>query len=273
MEKEYFFKSLGAIILLSLISCKVLKENMEKPLSESRIKIDTIFSTNLEESRLISTYLPKGYTKEKTYPVIYATDGQIVVDSYKQSVDSIIENKIIPEFIFVGVHSNETNVPNSGFSYRNYEYVKGWADEKDTLLNARFYKHYDFFTKEVLNFIQQKYSVTKEKKNRFFYGVSNGAGFGVTLGSENPNLFSIYICFSMAGGNYENLKWTNYNSPYYYLAYGNEEPYPLVIALEEFDQFLTQNNHDHSLHIYDGGHDRKKWESEFLNILSKIIKR
>ena len=273
MKKTLFFYSIGIIVLIGVISCRDTKKHTEKPLNESKITIDTIISINLNEPRLISIYLPKGYTKDKTYPVVYSTDGQIIIDSYKQSLDSIIENKIIPEFIFVGVHSNENNVPNSDFSYRNYEYIKGWADEKDTLLNARFSNHFNFFSKEVLNYVEKKYSVSKERKNRFFYGTSNGAGFGVTLSSEYPDLFSNYICYSMAGGNYDNLKWTNSNSPYYYLSYGNEEPLPLIIALKEFEEFLTQHKHPHSFHIYNGGHDRKKWKSEFLKTLPKIIKR
>jgi enterochelin esterase-like enzyme len=222
---------------------------------------------------LISVYLPKNYTKGITYPVIYSTDGQVIIDSYKKDLDSILEKKSIPEFVFVGVHSNEKKVSDSNFSYRNYEYIKGWADKKDTLLNARFFNHYSFFLNEVISYTEQKYSVSRKKDERSFYGTSNGAGFGVTLGSENPDIFSNYICFSMAGGNYTNLKWTSSNHPYYYLSYGNEEPFPLVIAIKEFDEFLRQKKYLHSLNIYKGGHDKEKWKKEFLKILPEILKK
>ena len=255
------------------MSCNEIKNDVEEPLHQSKIVIDTIFSESLNENRLISIYLPKSYTTEKTYPVVYSTDGQVIVNFYKNGLDSIIENHISPEFIMIGVHSNETLVENSNFHYRNYEYIKGWAEKNDTLLNSRFSNHYNFFSNEVISFVEKHYSVSQVKEERFFYGTSNGAGFGVTLGSENPDLFSNYICYSMAGGNYENLNWTNSNYPYYFLAYGNEEPLPLIIALKEFDEFLTHENYLHSLHIYDGGHDRKKWESEFLKTLPQIMKR
>jgi enterochelin esterase-like enzyme len=271
--KKYFSYSITSLLLLSILSCKSIEKTIDKPSTESKIVIDTIFSTNLNEPRLISTYLPKGYTKEKTYPVIYSTDGQIIIDSYSKDLDSVIENKTIREFIFVGVHSNENKVPNTDFEYRNFEYIKGLADEKDTLLNACFANHHKFFSEEVIKYIEQKYSVAKTKNNKHFYGMSNGAGFGVSLGAENPNLFSNYLCFSMAGGSYENLKWTESNSPHYYLSYGSEEPFPLVMAIKEFDEFLTHKNYTHTLHIYNGGHNRGNWKNEFLRILPEIIKK
>lgn len=276
MKRIFILHSTAIIFSLSLTSSVGIEKAFEKPLSESKIVIDTIFSTNLNEHRFISTYLPKGYTKSKTYPVIYSTDGQIIVDPYSKALDSIIATKVIPEFILVGVYSNEKKVPNSDSGCRNFEYIKGWAeewaDENDTLLNSRFSNHFKFFSKEAINFIEKKYSVAKSKNERHFYGVSNGAGFGVTLGSENPDLFSNYLCFSMVGGNYENLKWTKSNFPYYYLSYGSEEPVQFIIASKKFDKFLTKKKFKHSLSIYDGGHDRKKWKKEFLKILPEIIK-
>ncbi|WP_432670364.1 alpha/beta hydrolase [Flavobacterium sp. SM2513] len=272
MKRIFILPTTAILFILCVTSCVSIEKAIEKPNSESKIVIDTIFSTYLNEHRIISTYLPKGYTNENTYPVIYATDGQIIIDSYAKSLDSIIATKVIPEFILVGVYSNETIVPNSEFEYRNFEYIKDWADENDTLLNSRFSNHFKFFSEEAINLIEKKYSVAKSKNGRHFYGTSNGAGFGVTLGSENPDLFSNYLCFSMAGGNYGNLKWTESNFPYYYLSYGSEEPFPLIIAIKEFDEFLTQKKFKHSLNIYNGGHDRKLWKKEFLKILPEIIK-
>jgi enterochelin esterase-like enzyme len=116
MKKIFLSHWMGIIYSLGVISCTATETQKEKPLAEPQVTVDTLFSTNLNESRLISIYLPKGYTKDKTYSVVYSTDGQIIIDSYKHDLDSVIANKIIPEFIFVGVHSNENNAPNSDFS-------------------------------------------------------------------------------------------------------------------------------------------------------------
>ena len=77
----------------------------------------------------------------------------------------------------------------------------------------------------------------------------------------------------MAGGNYESLEWTNSNQPYYYLTYGNEEPFPLVIAIKEYDEFLTTNNYAHLLSTYNGGHNKKMWKNEFFKTLPKTLKK
>ncbi len=258
-------------LLLVLLSCQSSVKVKTSIACQSCIVTDTIFSKNLNENRLISIYLPKGYTKNKTYPVVYCTDGQTVVDSYKIEIDSVISRHTVPEFIMIGVHSNENKVKNSEFDYRNFEYIKGWADEHDSLLNLRFSNHHKFFSQEVITHVEQKYSVSRNSKDKVFYGTSNGAGYGVTLGANNPTLFENYICFSMAGGNYKKLDLSESNYPCYYLSYGNKEPFPLVIAINEFEKFLTKNNYDHKFWIYNGGHDRLMWKKEFFKTLTKVL--
>lgn len=271
MNKFNYSYCIGLIFLAVMASCQFDKKNKVKIHSQSKIVIDTIFSENLNENRLLSIYLPKGYMKSKIYPVVYSADGQIIVDSYKRTLDSLIDNKTIPEIIIIGVHSNETNVPNTEFAYRNYEYIKGWETEGDTILERRYENHYEFFTKEVIEYAERNYAVSSNKKDRIFYGTSNGAGLGVSIGAENPTLYSNYICFSMAGGNYENLNWTESNYPFYYLSYGEKEPFPLTIGIKEFEEFLIVNNYNHELTIYNGGHDRNIWRDEFFNVLPRIL--
>lgn len=262
----------GLVLLLGISSCNQVTKETNQPLMSAEIRTDTIFSNSLNENRLVSIYLPKGYVNTETYPVVYATDGQTNIDFYKDALDSLMAHEEVPKFIMVGVHSNEKMVADSDFSYRNYEYIKNWAEEANSVLNKRFSDHYTFFSKEVISYIQQNYSVSQERSDRVFYGTSNGAGFGVTLGSENPELIANYICFSMAGGSYESPQGTTANQPYYHLAYGNGEPFPLVIAIKEFDEFLTKNDFDHALSTYRGGHDREMWKEEFLKLIPQIVK-
>jgi len=157
---------------------------------------DTIQSKYLKEDRIISIYFPKNYSNLMEYPVIFATDGQIITDGkYNILLDSIIENKIIPPIILIGIYSNEKPAT-SNSEYRNYEYIESWSNKKDTILGCRFENHLSFFIKEVIQYIENQYSVTKNRENRMFYGCSNGAGFGITLLFKHPELFSNYLCFS-----------------------------------------------------------------------------
>jgi len=261
---------ISATIVL-ITSCKN-NQNGEKPLLESKIITDTVFSKSLNESRLLSIYLPKGYVQNRTYPVVYSADGQIVVEAYKNEMDSLIANRILPEFILVGVHSNEKKIPGVIFEYRNYEYIKGFGN-KNTKLGQLYENHYEFFTQEVLKYVENKYLISKDYNNRIFYGISNGAGLGVSIGAENPKLFKHYICFSIAGEDYKNLNWSDDDYPLYYISYGNKEDESFKKTAENFDEFLTQNNFNHELSSYDGGHDRKKWRKEFFNILPRILRK
>ncbi len=274
--KPFFLYLSTTLFFLSIISCENTNKEFDAPSSQSELRIDTILSSNLNEARLITVYLPKAYTKNKIYSVIYCTDGQEVVDYYKKDLDSVIANKIVPEFIFVGVHSNENLIKNTQFSYRQCEYIQKWSrkwENSDSLLKHRFDNHFNFFTKELINYIEKTYSVSKKREYRFFYGTSNGAGFGITLGAIRPDLFSFFLCYSQGGGEYEGIKWETPNVPYYYLSYGNKEPLPFVMVNQEFDEFLTQHNYPHSLNVYEGGHNRTKWKEVFLNTLPKIIKK
>lgn len=262
---------IGLIFLVTMASCQFGKKTKNELRCPSKLVVDSVFSENLNENRLLSIYLPKGYEKSRKYPVVYATDGQIIVESYKKILDSLIEKKIIPEIILIGVHSNEKKISGSIYEYRNCEYVKGFVNSEDVLLGKRYESHYNFFTQEVIKYAEGKYSASTLNEDRIFYGTSNGAGLGVSIGAENPNLFKHYICFSMAGGDYETVNWTKTNYPFYYLSYGDKEPEPLVMGAKAFDKFLGDNNYKYEASTYKGGHDRKMWREEFFRVLPKIL--
>lgn len=221
---------------------------------------------------MISIYLPKGYDSDRNYPIVYCTDGQEVVKYYKSGLDSIMNNSLTKKFIMVGVYSNEKKVANTkNITYRTYEYNKDWGDKKDTVLNNRFKHHLKVFTQEVTNFVENNYSISEKRKDKVFYGTSNGAGFGVTLGSEKPLLFENYICFSMASGVYNSKNWTKTNYPFYFLAYGSKELFPFKKATEDFKKYLSQHSYKYKFWTFNGGHDRKMWEKEFYKTIVEIF--
>jgi len=260
------------IIILLLVTCKsqsIVKHSLKK----SDVVHILVHSKSLNEDRQIDIYLPKGYQKGKEFPIVYCTDGQIVINSYKKGLDSLIELKLIPPTIVVGEYSNEKKTKNENYEYRNYEYVNNEEEvsKDEPELEGRFEKHYDFFTHELISYIEDNYS--GRNKSRIFYGVSNGAGFGVTMSARTPKLFEKYICFSMAGGDYEKNSWNRVLKPYFYLSYGEDEPFPLVIGIQEFDKYLNKSGVEHILTTYKGGHNRKYWKKEFFRVLPKLINK
>ena len=271
MNRLFEFLILSAVIL-SNTQCKSVR-NIEgtKNIHESQIKIEQVNSSYLSESREISLYIPSINSDDKNIPVVYATDGQLFVKEYKRELDSLIENNQIPKLFIVGVHSDDRQIEDTDFSYRNYEYIKSYSDEEDEQLSTLFKNHYNFFSKELLLHIQERYPVSVQPKDRIFYGFSNGAGFGISLATDNPSLISNYICMSMAGGSYETLNWDDDNYPNIILSYGSEEPFPLTMQIDEYSGFLKEKNINHTFYKYEGGHDREKWKLEFLKSLKLIF--
>ena len=263
-------KTISLILVIfnffNLYSQESIKADINTP---SQFFIDTLYSQNLKENRLLTIYLPQGFNKDSIYPVIYATDGQIITESYRKSIDSLIELNIITKVVLIGVHSNETYIPAYRMEYRNFEYVKN-IGATDTL-SLRFYKHYDFFTKEVLEYAQNKYSVSSKRENRVFYGTSNGADFGVTLAMENPELIQSYIYCSIVSGSKEPYQWTKSNSPNFYIYYGNDEDDMIKDEAIKLSNYLNEQNLNYKLAFFQGGHDRKKWEYSFLKILPQLF--
>jgi enterochelin esterase-like enzyme len=233
---------------------------------------DTIFSKSFGENRLLTIYLPKDFKTKRTYPVIYMADGQLLIESYVRSIDSLIDNKIIPEIVVIGVHSNETLIPSMGLEYRNFEYIKNLYGGKDTL-NLRFAKHFQFFTSEVIEYAEKNFSVSSNKEDRTFYGISNGSDFGVTVAQDKPDLIGNYILCSIVSGSKEAFTWTKDNCPRFFLATGDQEDEMVQDEAKRLGDYLLKISIPFQLEFYHGGHERKKWETQFIATLPKVYSR
>lgn len=247
------------LILLSLSACG----------QHSKLDSFKIFSTALNENREISIYIPKNFNSEKEYNVIYCADGQFINKQYKNKLDNLIDSKSIEPIVIIGIHSNEKEIPDSYFEYRNYEYLESLGiGEKNPDLSNRFKNHLAFFIDEVPKEIENKYHL--KVKNKYFYGVSNGAGFGISLASYHPDLFKKYILYSVAGAEYENLNWNLNEYPSLIIAYGNKENEILIENIYKFSDFLNSKGYKHILKKYEGGHKREDWLKQFTEDIKSL---
>ncbi len=263
------------VITLNCIATPIMSKSEHFEIEKSKKSqwfTDTLFSKSFGENRLLTIYLPKGFKTTKIYPVVYMADGQLLVETYVKSIDSMIDNKIIPAIVVIGVQSNETLIPSLGLEYRNFEYIKNLRGGKDTL-NLRFAKHFQFFTSEVIEYAEKKYSVSSKKKDRTFYGISNGSDFGVTIAQDNPDLMGNYILCSIVAGSKEHFAWTKNNCPNFFLATGDQEDEMVQDEAKRLGAYLTQISMPFQLVFYDGGHERKKWEEQFISILPKVYNK
>lgn len=243
----------------------------KKPKQSQLIK-DTLFSESFGENRPLTIYLPKGFKKAETYPVVYMADGQLLIESYVKSIDSLIAKKLILEIVVIGVNSNETFIPSMGMEYRNFEYLKNLHGGKDTL-NLRFAKHFQFFTSEVIEYAEKNYSVSSKRADRTFYGISNGADLGVTIAQDKPELIGTYILCSIVQGSKESFVWTKTDCPRFFLATGDQEDEMVRNEAKRLGEYLTNISAPFELTFYKGGHERKKWEAQFIAALPKVYSK
>lgn len=238
--------------------------------AQSKVYLDSIFSKNLNEYRKITVYLPDNYSQSGiSYPVIYATDGQLITDSYLKNVDSLIKNKLVQPFIIIGSHSNEK--PIGGAEYRNLDY-KRMKYNPEFPLTIRFDQHMKFFTEELISYAEGGYRVSRKPEERVFYGVSNGADFGVSLAQDHPDLIKNFILFSVFNGTEEPFKWKKKDGMYFYLGYGLKELTHVKKEAERMENYFLKNNVSRTLVTWSGGHDRKEWEAAFVKALIRLEK-
>lgn len=268
-------------VCLSLNSCQDKKPTVNH---ESEFYIDSIYSEFLKEYRNHTIYLPSQYSSKNEYPIIYATDGSKNIENsrIKQILDSLIDNKIIKPILYIGSHSNSKIADSTStrtgngqkvyLNYRNFEYVKR-KTFNDTVLASRFLNHMSYFKDELIPKTEHLLNQKLNRQDRYFYGVSNGAGFGMHLLNAYPDLIGTYLCFSTFGGDIQGNNWkNNTNYPNLYLRYGSEEPFFLEEDVVFMRDTYAKLNLKFEAKMFDGGHDNRQWNKEFAALLSKLFK-
>lgn len=271
------------LLIVSLfISCNSSKNAI---ISESQYFTDSIYSKSLSEYRKHNIYLPKNFNSKKNYPIVYATDGFPIKENsfLKKNLDSLIENNIIKPIIFIESHCN-TKIADSTSStfgdgrkvklnFRNFEYVNNDSDTQELKrLSNRFKNHMSYFKDEFIVSIEKKHHLKKSKKDRYFYGVSNGAGFGMELLNKNTALIGTYLCFSTFGGGIKTNTWKkNIKYPNLYMIYGSKEPDFLKEESQIMKKVYLDSNSFAEIRSFEGGHDYKIWNQELIKLMSKLF--
>lgn len=261
------------------ISCNTSKKTI---LNESKYYTDSIYSISLAEYRKHNIYLPKGFNSKTKYPIIYATDGYDIngKNFIKAPLDSLINNKIIQPIIYIESHSNNKIADSTSstygdgrkvkYNYRNFEYVENQTT--DSILSKRFDNHMNYFINEMIIHIEKELNQKNNKENRYFHGVSNGAGFGMSLLNKHPELIGTFLCFSTFGGNIQTNTWKkNFIYPNLYLIYGIQEPFFLKDDADFIKLLYQDSNSFVEIRSFDGGHDYKIWNNELINYLTKMF--
>ncbi|MDR3679113.1 MAG: alpha/beta hydrolase-fold protein [Flavipsychrobacter sp.] len=180
--------------ILTLLVCLLLSAN---PL-QAQIKAyqtpfilghtDTISSAILGERRALNIYLPDGYVKDSSYPVIYLLDGSANEDFVHVVgiVQFLTMIEAMPKSIIVGI----ANVD------RRRDFTFPSTVEKDRKLvptGGGSSKFISFMEQELQPYIQHTYSASI---NTTIIGQSLGGLVATEMLIERPSLFSTYLIVS-----------------------------------------------------------------------------
>ena len=156
-----------------------------KPLTIGEVR--TLKSTYLKEDRKLNIYLPLGYDKKKTYPVIYLLDGSMNEDFIHVVglVQFFNQMYSMPETIVVGV----ANVDRK----RDFTFHTDLKDlQKDYPTTGHSDKFISFVEKELKPFISSKYKTSET----YLFGQSLGGLLATEILLKKPELFNNYFIIS-----------------------------------------------------------------------------
>lgn len=162
--------------------------------------IDSIYSTELSETRTLNIYLPEGYSFDsvRTYPVIYLLDGSADEDFIH--VAGIVQynnfswiNRF-PKTILVGIANTGNRKKDFTFPVKNLDFLVKVGFEKKVFPqyggSANFIS---FIEKELQPFIEEKYHTNSSKT---IIGQSLGGLLASEILIKKPSLFDTYIIIS-----------------------------------------------------------------------------
>ncbi|PLT45858.1 Acetyl esterase [Paenibacillus pasadenensis] len=229
---------------------------------------ETVPSRHLEEgSRELRVYLPPGYNEVLSYPVVYGQDGEDLFNFGRAATLAnrlIIDGELEP-FILVGVDVDKKK--------RTSEYAPD---------GARHEAYARFFAEEMLPYIEDKYPVRRERRERLLIGDSLGGTVSLHLALRYPELWNRVL--SLSGAFYPasqaiaarqgDLSWLQL-----YLYVGLQETdyetdtgvYDFVKLNREMDALLADRGADIHYVEKDGKHQWGSWQREIPDGLKHFL--
>lgn len=171
-------------MLLSLF--KMNSQDIVKPFTIGEIR--TLKSAILNEDRTLNIYLPEGFDKSKSYPVIYLLDGSANED-FLHIVGLVQFYKMqytMPDFLVVGI----ANVDRK----RDFTFHTDLKDlQKEYPTTGHSDQFIAFIEKELQPFVEKTYKTTATK---YIIGQSLGGLLATEILLKKPSLFTHYLIVS-----------------------------------------------------------------------------
>lgn len=206
-----------AILGLSVLSFQLRAQDPLPQVVSGRIDRIEHFKSRYVTPRHIDVWLPEGYDSLVGYPVLYMHDGQMLFDPESSwnrqswNIDNVatelFKENTIKKFIVVGIWNGGSTRHTDYFPQRPFEQLSQTA--KDTVI-AQLQKagrttevfspksdaYLKFIVRELMPFIQKRYSVNSDRENTFLAGSSMGGLISIYGLCEYPKIFGGAACLS-----------------------------------------------------------------------------
>lgn len=147
----------------------------------------TLKSKILQEERTLNIYLPQGFDKTKSYPVIYLLDGSMNEDFIHVTglVQFFNQMYAMPETIVVGI----ANVDRK----RDFTYHTDLKDlQKDYPTTGHSDQFISFLEKELKPYVESHFKTT----DKYLFGQSLGGLLATEILLKKPEMFNNYFIIS-----------------------------------------------------------------------------
>ncbi|WP_439151347.1 alpha/beta hydrolase [Winogradskyella sp.] len=224
-------KIIFILIICLSFSCKSEKEvkddKFEVKVEDATYKLENVddailfagelmrvnsFPSNYITPRPVDVWLPKDYSKDNKYSVLYMHDGQMLFDStatwnkQEWKVDEwateLMDTDKTKDFIVVAIHNIpqirwQDLYPQKSFDFIDESIKDSLVDiagSKNIKLNGDNYLR--FLVEELKPIIDSSYSVYTDMENTFVMGSSMGGLMSMYAISEYPKVFGGAACLS-----------------------------------------------------------------------------
>jgi len=243
----------------------------EQRVGHGVVHIHKYESRSLGVTRGLYVYTPPGYetSQNAQYPVLYLLHGMgdsedtwTVVGRANVIADNLLAKNKARPLVIVMPYGHTPSAPPDSRSLDNYREF-----EKDLI-------------EDVIPYVQERYRVSSDRKDRAIAGLSMGGGQALTVGLGNLELFGWVGAFSSAiprGKKLDDLlaepKLMNKKLDLLWVGCGRKDF--LFDANKKFLETLKTKKVKHVAHITDGAHDWRIWRrylNEFVPLLFKADK-
>ncbi len=202
------------LIIVAILSTFMLMAQ-PKVASGALVEISD-FASKYVSPRNVYVWLPEGYVKEKSYPVLYMHDGQMLFDStvtwnkQEWGVDEVVQQLIdageIRQCIVVGV-SNVSSERHSDY-FPEKPFMSLSKEVRDSLMQLKrgqsplFGKpvnsdnYLKFLVYELKPYVDKNFSTSSARENTFIAGSSMGGLISMYAFFEYPDIFGGAACLS-----------------------------------------------------------------------------